>query len=81
MICNMVIIGAEIAWFETGLGPGFLAAWLWNGLTVGIGELAACYVLGMILLYVLGNIPALRRVIPAGRLALLRRPERAEHRA
>lgn len=81
VICNMVIIGAEIAWFETGLGPGFFAAWLWNGLTVGIGELAACYVLGMILLYVLGNIPALRRVIPAGRLALLRRPERAEHRA
>ena len=77
----MVIIGAEIAWFETGLGPGFFAAWLWNGLTVGIGELAACYVLGMILLYVLGKHPRAPARHSRRAARLLRRPERAEHRA
>lgn len=25
VVCNMVIVGAEIAWFETGFGPGFAA--------------------------------------------------------
>jgi len=49
VICNMVIIGAEIAWFETGFSSGFMAAWAFNGLTVGVGELLVCYVLGLLL--------------------------------
>lgn len=68
VLCNTVIIGAEIAWFETGFGAGFGTAWAWNGFTVGIGELAACYVLGMLLLYLLPKLPAAGRVIPAERL-------------
>lgn len=73
VICNMVIIGAEIAWFETGFGPGFAAAWVWNGFTVGIGELAACYVLGMLLICQLPKIASFRRLIPETRLNCLPR--------
>lgn len=61
VVCNMVIVGAEIAWFETGFGPGFAAAWLWNGVTVGMGEALACCVLGTLLLRVLPKIPLLQR--------------------
>lgn len=69
VLCNALIIGAEIAWYETGFGPGFGAAFAWNGFTVGIGELAACYVLGMIVLYQLPKMPTFRRLIPQERLA------------
>ena len=57
VVCNMVIVGAEIAWFETGFGPGFPAAWAWNGFTVGIGEAVACFLLGTLLLKVLPRTP------------------------
>ena len=60
VVCNMVIVGAEIAWFEVGFGPGFAAAWLWNGVTVGIGEALACCVLGTLLLRVLPKLPVFR---------------------
>ena len=68
VICNALIIGAEIAWFEAGSGEGFLTAFLWNGFTVGLGELAACYLLGMIMLYQLPKIPFFRNLIPNDRL-------------
>lgn len=73
VICNAVIIGAEIAWYETGFNTGFAAAFAWNGFTVGIGELGACYVLGMILIYQLPKIPAFRKLIPENRLDRLPR--------
>lgn len=60
IVCNMVIVGAEIAWSETGFGAGFLPAWLWNGLTVGVGETIACCVLGTLLLQVLPKVPIFR---------------------
>ena len=50
VVCNAVIIGAEIAWFSAQDGENFLRAWLFNGFTVGFGELLACYVLGLLLL-------------------------------
>lgn len=79
VICNAVIIGVEMAWFETGFGPGFVTSWLWNGFTVGIGELAACYVLGMLLLYLLPELPVLRSIVPASRLSRMpRRRKKAE---
>lgn len=43
VLCNAAIVGAEIAWFETGFGPGFWPAYAFNALTVGLGELLACY--------------------------------------
>ena len=68
VVCNAVIVGAEIAWFETGFGAGFGAAYLLNACTVGAGELLACYGLGLPLLKVLTGIPLLRERIPAERL-------------
>ena len=60
VICNAVIIGAMIAWYEAGFGPGFGAAFAYPAVTVGIGEAIACYVLGMLLLAILPRVPALR---------------------
>ena len=59
VLCNMVIVGAEIAWFETGFGPGFWTAYAFNAFTVGLGELIACVVLGELLLSALPRVPVL----------------------
>ena len=60
VICNMVLVGAEIAWFFPTEGMSFWAAYGFNALTVGIGEAAACFILGALLLRALPKIPALR---------------------
>jgi len=50
VICNALIVGLLIT-FSMGASEGsFLYALLFNMLTVGIGELVSCYVLGMPLL-------------------------------
>ena len=64
VLCNALIVGAEIAWFSVQDGAAFLPAFLFNAFTVGLGEAAACYVLGIPLLRLLPRIPSLR-----GRLA------------
>ena len=64
----MVIVGAEIAWYLVGFGPGFLAAYALNAFTVGVGELIACVVLGELLLSVLPKVPALQPFLQKGRL-------------
>ena len=56
----MVLVGAEIAWFFPTEGMGFWAAFGFNALTVGIGEAAACFILGTLLLRVLPRVPALK---------------------
>ena len=65
VLCNAVLIGAMIAWYKAGFTAAFPVLFLWNAVTVGIGEAIACYVLGLLLLAVLPRIPALR-----GRLTL-----------
>ncbi len=69
VLCNAVIVGAEIAWYEVGFGPGFPAVYAYNAFTVGIGELIACVVLGELLLFALPKVPALRPHIARERLA------------
>ena len=59
VICNGIIIGAMIAWYETGFGPGFWTMFGWNAITVAIGETIACYGLGGLLLSVLEKFPQL----------------------
>ena len=61
VICNAVIVGAEIAWFFPTEGMTFWAAYGFNALTVGLGELAACYLLGLPLLIWAERTPALIR--------------------
>lgn len=53
VIANALLVGAMIAWYEAGFGAGFPAAFAYNALTVGLGELVVCYVLGLPLLTVL----------------------------
>lgn len=67
VVCNAVIVGAEIAWFEGGFTAAFWPAFAFNAVTVGLGELAACYVLGSLLLTALPRIDFFRALIPADR--------------
>ena len=60
VVCNAVIVGAEIAYFATMDGAAFWPAYALNAFTVGLGEAIACYVLGTLLLRVLPRVPALR---------------------
>lgn len=60
VICNAVIVGAEIAWFCVQDGDAFLPAYALNAFTVGLGEAVACYALGVPLLRLLPRIPSLR---------------------
>lgn len=70
VICNTVLVGFTIGWAEAGGFTAALpAAWLLNGLSVGVGELGVCYVLGMLLLEVLPKIAYFRSIIPEKRLS------------
>lgn len=71
VICNAAIVGAEIAWYEAGFGPGFWGAYAFNAFTVGLGELIACAVLGELLITALPKVPVLRPFISERRLAKL----------
>lgn len=53
VLCNAVLVGGMIAWYEAGFGPGFVPAFLWNGFTVALGEAVVCYALGLPMLRVL----------------------------
>lgn len=65
VLCNLVIIGGMLAWYEAGFGAGFPVLFALNALTVGLGELAACYGLGLVLLLALPKVPYLRgRMVP-----------------
>lgn len=55
VVCNAVIVGAEIAWFVVQDGGAFWPAYGLNALTVGLGEAAACYILGVPLANMLGK--------------------------
>lgn len=72
VICNTVLVGFAIGWAEAG---GFTAAlpmaWLVNGISVGLGELVVCCVLGMLLLEVLPKNGYFRSMIPERRLSVL----------
>lgn len=61
VICNGLLIGAVIAWQQTGTGDAFRAAFAWNGFTVALGEAVVCYGLGLLLLRLLDRIPLFRQ--------------------
>ncbi len=60
VICNSLIVGALLAWSETGFTAAFPGAFAFNALSVGVAELVVCYVLGLPLLEVLSR----SRVLP-----------------
>ena len=60
VLCNGVIVGAEIAWFAVQDGAAFWPAFGLNALTVALGEAAVCCLLGLPLLRALSRLPLLR---------------------
>ena len=50
VLSNAVIVSAVIAFQETGFTAAFPAAFGYHALTIGLGQMAACYGLGSILL-------------------------------
>lgn len=68
VLCNALIVGATISYAEVGFGAGFMPAFLFNGLSVGIGQVIACYGLGMMLLHTLPRLSFFRDMIPAEKL-------------
>lgn len=70
VLCNAVIVGAEIAFsLAGGFGPGFWPLYGVTALSVGLGELAVCYVLGLALLAFLPKITVMQALIPEKRRA------------
>lgn len=69
VLCNALIVGAEIAWSTTGgFGGAFWSAFALNGLSVGFGELVVCYGLGLPLLTFLPKNRVFRALIPEERI-------------
>ena len=50
VVCNGVLVGAVIAWQQSGSLETFLPAFTLNGLSVALGEAAVCFGLGLLLL-------------------------------
>ena len=69
VLCNAVIVGAELAWYQTGFTAAFWPAYAFNAFTVGVGELLACYILGTLIIRVLPRISFFRTLIPRERLS------------
>ena len=57
VVCNAVIVGAEVAYFSTLDGAAFWPAYAVNAFTVGLGEAIACFILGGLLLKALKKLP------------------------
>ncbi|MEG1858521.1 MAG: QueT transporter family protein [Pseudoflavonifractor sp.] len=68
VLCNAVIVGGMLAWYEAGFGPNFLPLFAVTSAGVGLGELAACYVLGMFLLVALPKVKYFQSMIPEAHL-------------
>lgn len=64
VLCNMVLVGGELAWYEVGFTGAFPALFALNALWVGVGEAAVCFLLGGLLLRTIPRLPALSRLIP-----------------
>ena len=61
VLLNAVIIGALIAFQEVGFTAAFPVAFAYHGLTIGAGQVMACYGLGMLLLAACGKVKWLRK--------------------
>ena len=55
VVCNGILIGAVLAWQQSGSGETFLPAFALNGLSVALGEAVVCFALGLLLLRAVEN--------------------------
>lgn len=56
VLCNGLIVGGMLAWYEVGFSASFPALLAINGVWVALGEMAACYGLGLLVLSFLAKI-------------------------
>ena len=61
VVCNGVLVGAVIAWQQSGSWQTFLPAFALNGASVALGEAVVCFGLGLLLLRAVEKIGALHR--------------------
>ena len=64
VICNAVIVGAMIAWYEVGFTVQFLPVFALNALWVALGEAVVVFLLGGLLLKKVPQSEYLRQFIP-----------------
>lgn len=60
VLCNGLVVGALLAWSETGFTAAFPATFAFNAVSVGGAELLVCYILGLPLLALLTRTRAVR---------------------
>lgn len=66
VVCNAVIVSAVIALQETGLTAALPAAFGYHAVTIGLGEAAACYGMGSLLLRFLPGIRSFAKDLGKG---------------
>ena len=70
VLCNGLIVGALLAWSQTGFAAAVPGTFLLNAVSVGGAELLVCYVLGIPLLELLARTGAMPRRLAGGEEAL-----------
>ena len=63
VLANTVLIGLVLAYEQAGTSAAFWPTYGFNALTVGLGEVVACYGLGMLLLWRLSKSTALQNYL------------------
>ena len=63
VLANTVLIGLVLAYEQAGTSAAFWPTYGFNALTVGLGEVVACYGLGMLLLWRLSKSAALQNYL------------------
>lgn len=63
VLCNGIIVGGMLAWYEAGFSPNFWTMFAVSGPGVALGEFIACYILGLLLLNVLPRISYFKRLM------------------
>lgn len=62
VVCNGILVGAVLAWQQSGSMETFWPAFTLNALSVALGEAAVCFGLGLLLLRAVEKSNALRRI-------------------
>ena len=63
VLANMVLVGLVLSYEQAGASAAFWPAYAFNALTVGAGEVVACYGLGLLLLWRLEKSKALQNYL------------------
>ncbi len=62
VVCNALLVGAVLAWQQSGTWETFAPAFAFNAISVAVGQAIACYGLGLLLLTLLQRSPYFRNL-------------------